>query len=143
MRHFEEFFNIVNLVVFDFSYHSKAIWTFNKIIISTFWSPCLAWSHKLRYALIELDELVWWKFSAWRDNKLSLDFGPKLWNHFRHATMINHIFTIKLKYLFENHRKSLIQHRERSELRLPSFLVLSQKFIKKAKNFIFGEFLTT
>ena len=78
MRHFEEFFNIVNLAVFDFSYHSKTIWTFNKIIISTFWSPCLAWSHKLRYALIELDELVWWKFSAWRDNKLSLDFGPKL-----------------------------------------------------------------
>ena len=41
-----------------------------------------------------------------------------------------HVFT-----LFENHRKSLIQHCERSELR--------QKLIKNAKNGPFGEFLKT
>ena len=40
--------------------------------------------------------------------------------------------------VFENHRKSLIQNCERSELR---FLFEWTKFIKKVKNGQFGEFL--
>ena len=50
-------------------------------------------------------------------------------------TPINIAYTV-----FENHRKSLIQHCERSEL---NYILSEQKFIINAKNGQFSEFLTS
>ena len=81
------------------------------------------------------------KFSSVRKTNFLLQFFP--WQNDDAAVKITLVW-IKRNYskidgqvylhLFENHRKSRIQHCERSELCL-------QKFIKNAKNWQFGEFL--
>ena len=64
----------------------------------------------------------------------------KKWDSFKNMSLNNGIYLLLHYTVFENHRKSLIQHYERSKL---SSYLSGQKLIKNAKMIYFGEFLKT